>query len=77
MKPMRTYTILVEPEEGGGFYVTIPALPGCFTRGNTIEECRDRAIEAIEVHIAGLLADGEPVPAETDPPQLVAVTVAA
>jgi antitoxin HicB len=77
MKAMRTYTILVEPEEGGGFYVTVPALPGCFTRGRTVEECRDRAVEAIEVHIAGLLADGEPVPEESDLPQLVAVTVAA
>jgi predicted RNase H-like HicB family nuclease len=77
MKPMRTYTIVVEPEEGGGYYVTVPALPGCFTRGTTIEECRERAVEAIEVHIAGLQADGEAVPYETAPPQLVAVTVAA
>jgi predicted RNase H-like HicB family nuclease len=30
---MRTYTIVVEPEDGGGYYVTVPALPGCFTRG--------------------------------------------
>jgi predicted RNase H-like HicB family nuclease len=27
MKLMRTYTIVVEPEEGGGYYVTVPALP--------------------------------------------------
>ena len=43
---------------------TVPALPGCFTRGSTIDECRERAVEAIEVHIAGLRADGEPVPDE-------------
>jgi antitoxin HicB len=64
MKPMRTYTIVVEPEEDGGYYVTVPALPGCFTRGNTVEECRERAVEAIGVHIAGLRADGEAVPGE-------------
>jgi predicted RNase H-like HicB family nuclease len=34
-------------------------------------------VEAIEVHIAGLQADGEPVPEETERPQLLAVTVAA
>jgi predicted RNA binding protein YcfA (HicA-like mRNA interferase family)/predicted RNase H-like HicB family nuclease len=73
---MRTYTIVVEPEESGGYYVTVPALPGCFTRGRTTDECRDRAVEAIEVHIAGLVADGEPVPEEVGTPQL-AVTVAA
>ena len=27
---MRTYTIVVEPEQGGGYDVTVPALPGCF-----------------------------------------------
>jgi predicted RNase H-like HicB family nuclease len=77
MNPMRTYTIVVEPEDGGGYYVTVPALPGCFTRGSTIDECRERAVEAIEVHIAGLQADGEPVPDEIGVPQLLAVTVAA
>jgi predicted RNase H-like HicB family nuclease len=77
MKLMRTYTIVVEPEQGGDYYVTVPALPGCFTRGSSIEECRQRAVEAIEVHIAGLQADGEPVPEEVGSPQLLAVTVAA
>jgi antitoxin HicB len=77
MKLMRTYPIVVEPEQGGGYYVTVPALPGCFTRGSSIEECRQRAVEAIEVHIAGLQADGEPVPEEVGSPQLLAVTVAA
>ncbi len=74
---MRTYTIVVEPEPDGSYYVTVPALPGCFTRGNSIEQCRERAVEAIQVHIAGLQADGEPVPEEVGTPQLLAVTVAA
>jgi antitoxin HicB len=74
---MRTYTIVVEPEESGGYFVTVPALPGCFTQGRTLEECRARAAEAIEVHIAGLEADGEVVPEEFGTPQLLAVTVAA
>lgn len=39
----------------------VPALPGCFTRGDTLEECRENAAEAIAVHIAGLEADGEEV----------------
>jgi predicted RNase H-like HicB family nuclease len=74
---MRTYSIVVEEEEGGGYFVTVPALPGCFTQGATVEECQARAVEAIETHIAGLEADGEPVPEELTPPQLLAVTVAA
>ena len=68
---MRTYTIVVEPQETGGFMVTVPALPGCFTQGSTVDECRERAVEAIAVHIAGLEAD------EVGTPQLLTVTVAA
>lgn len=72
---VRTYTIVVEPEEDGGYFVTVPMLPGCFTRGATVEQCQERAVEAIEAHIAGLQADGEDVPMEVGPPQLLAVTV--
>ncbi len=43
----------------------------------TVEEAMKRAEEAISVHIAGLEADGEPVPEEHEPPRLVTVTVAA
>jgi predicted RNase H-like HicB family nuclease len=77
MKRVRTYTIVVEPDETGDLIVSVPALPGCFTHGKTIEECRERAIEAIEVHIAGLIADGETVPEEVGTPRLLSVTVAA
>jgi antitoxin HicB len=59
---MRTYSILVEPEETGGFSVIVPTLPGSFTRGDTLEDCRERAVEAIAVHIAGVERDGQPVP---------------
>src|SRR5262249_22284230 len=74
MTGVRTYTIVVEPDKTGDLVVSVPALPGCFTRGRTIEESRERAIEAIEVHIAGLIADGESVPEEFGSPQLFSVT---
>lgn len=72
---MRTYTVVASPDEGGGYVVSVPALPGCFTRGSTVEECRERAAEAIEVHVAGLDADGEAVPEEVGTPRLLTVTV--
>ena len=74
---MRTYTIVVKPDETGDFVVSVPALPGCFTHGKSMEKCRERAAEAIEVHISGLQADGEAVPEEVETPQLLTVTVAA
>ena len=74
---MRTYTIVVEPDETGDLVVRVPALPGRVTHGKTVDECKERAVEAIEVHIAGLRADGQPVPEEVASPRLLSVTVAA
>ena len=37
---MRSYTLVVEPDESGDLVVSVPALPGCFTRGKSIEECK-------------------------------------
>jgi antitoxin HicB len=77
MSTMRTYAAVLEPEETGGFMLSVPALPGCLTHATTVEEWRERAAEAIATHIAGLAADGEPVPEEQDPfRSLLTVTVA-
>lgn len=58
----RTYRILLTPEEEGGFSVSVPALPGCFTQGETIQEAIQMAREAISLYVESLEADGEPVP---------------
>jgi antitoxin HicB len=58
----RTYRILLTPEDVGGFSVSVPALPGCFTQGETIEEAIEMAKEAISVYVESLEEDGEPVP---------------
>jgi len=58
----RTYRILLTPEEEGGFSVSVPALPGCFTQGETVEEAIEMAREAISVYIESLEEDGEPIP---------------
>ena len=41
------YTVLFEPAEEGGFVVTCPALPGLVTEGDTLEEARAMAQDAI------------------------------
>ncbi|WP_426669182.1 type II toxin-antitoxin system HicB family antitoxin [Mucilaginibacter sp. McL0603] len=58
----RTYRILLTPEDEGGFSVSVPALPGCFTQGETIEEAIEMAKEAISLYVESLEEDGEPVP---------------
>lgn len=74
----RTYTIVLDWDDEVDMYaVSVPALPGCFTQGRTVEEATERAKEAIALHVEGLIAHGEPIPEETQPAQVIKVTVAA
>jgi len=45
----------------------VPALPGCHTFGDTIDEARANILEALELHLQSTLEDGEPVPVEHEP----------
>jgi predicted RNase H-like HicB family nuclease len=75
---MRKYTIILEPdEEDGGYTVTVPALPGCITQGETVVQCVERAQEAIAGYIKSLQEAGEPVPEEIERPQAITIDVAA
>jgi len=58
--------VLVWDREGKAWNVTVPALPGCLTFGETREEALAMAREAIECHIEGLHADGQSVPEDTE-----------
>ncbi|MFI5381302.1 MAG: type II toxin-antitoxin system HicB family antitoxin [Tepidisphaerales bacterium] len=59
-----TYTIHIEPAEEGGFVVTVPALPGCVTEGDTYEQAIANAHEAIEGFVEALTLARQPIPAE-------------
>ena len=48
------FNILLNPAEEGGFNVSVPALDGCFTQGDTEEEAVRNAEEAIICCIEGL-----------------------
>jgi predicted RNase H-like HicB family nuclease len=45
---MKLKVIIHEAEEGG-FWAEVPALPGCFTQGETLEELQANIREAIEL----------------------------
>lgn len=48
------FNIILEPAEEGGFNVTVPALTGCYTQGDTEEEALQNAQEAIRCYLEGL-----------------------
>jgi predicted RNase H-like HicB family nuclease len=47
------YTVQIEPVKEGGFWSRVPALPGCFSQGETIEETIAHTKEAIELYLEG------------------------
>ncbi len=57
------FKILLEPdEEGGGYVVSCPALPGCYTQGDTIDEALENIKEAILLCLEDLQDNGLPIP---------------
>jgi len=60
------FTILIHKAEEGGFWAEVPALPGCFSQGETIEETIANTKEAIGLHISCLREDGEEIPVDNE-----------
>ena len=63
---MYTYKILLHQEPEGGFTVTVPALPGCITYGENVNESIGMAKEAIELYIEDLQGRGEVIPDDSN-----------
>ncbi len=43
--------IVFEPSDEGGFTVLVPALPGCISEGETLDEARANIREAIDLYL--------------------------
>jgi len=56
------YTVIFEPLEEGGYNVVVPALPDICTFGETLEEARAMAADAITCSLEGRLKLGKPIP---------------
>lgn len=58
------YTVIFEPAEEGGYVVTIPALNGLTTEGDTLADARAMAKDAILGYLEALRKAGQPIPRE-------------
>ena len=58
------YTILIHQAEEGGFWSEVPALPGCYSQGETIDENLRNTKEAIEAYLMVLKEDQVSAPVE-------------
>jgi predicted RNase H-like HicB family nuclease len=73
--PQYQYTAVFEPAEEGGYVVTVPALPGLVTEGDTLEEARAMVKDAIRGYLESLVKNGEEIPLEPNPATVERVEV--
>ena len=69
------YSVIIHKAEEGGYWVEVPALSGCYSQGETLEETLANAKEAIELYLEVLKEEGQSVPRDEE--VVFRVTVAA
>jgi predicted RNase H-like HicB family nuclease len=57
------FKVILEPdEEAGGYAISCPALPGCYSQGDTIDEALENIKEAIQLCLEDMQAQDQPIP---------------
>lgn len=56
---MENFAIVIHQEPEGGFWAEVPALPGCYSQGETIDELKANIREAIEGVLKVLGSEGK------------------
>ncbi len=51
--------VILEPSEEGGYTVSAPALPGCISEGDSLDEAMANIAEAIELYLEPIEGDIE------------------
>jgi antitoxin HicB len=58
------YTVVLEQEPSGGYVISVPALPGCISQGETRSEALANIREAAALYVADCQDAGDPIPTE-------------
>ncbi len=58
------YSVKIHAAKEGGYWAEVPALPGCLTQGETLDEVTEMAKDAIEGYLISLVKHGERIPVE-------------
>lgn len=56
------YHAVFDPAEEGGFNVSFPNFPGCYTFGRTFEEAKQMAQEVLELWMEVMAEEGKDIP---------------
>ena len=56
------FTLVLHTDDDKRYGVIVPDLPGCFSRGDELDDAMHSAKEAIDMHVETLLDDGAAIP---------------
>jgi antitoxin HicB len=65
---IQSYPFTIRPlpeEDGGGFAIEYPDLPGCISDGETPEEALENGADAVKAYLLNCLQHGDPIPQPT------------
>ncbi len=60
------YSVVIHEAEEGGYWVEVPALSGCYSQGETVEEALENVRDAIKLYLEVLQEDGAPIPKDEE-----------
>jgi len=69
------YTVVLLADAEKGYTAVVPALPGCVSEGDSVEEALDMAAEAISLYLESAQEHGEEVLVEIPGTLIVEVEV--
>lgn len=56
------FPVVLHTDDGVRYGVTVPDLPGCFSAGDTFDDALDSVLEAIDLHLEGMIEEGGDIP---------------
>ena len=75
-KKILEYTAIFEPAEEGGYIVSVPAIPGCVTQGETFEESVKNVKDAIKGCLEVLKEEDQDIPQEKSDVVITKISIA-
>ncbi|TGQ52321.1 hypothetical protein EN836_19560 [Mesorhizobium sp. M1C.F.Ca.ET.193.01.1.1] len=71
---MRRYVGLIHKETGSDYGVSFPDFPGVVSAGASVGEALELAEQALALHVAGIVEDGETIPDPSSLDQVLTIS---
>ena len=60
------YSVIIHDAEEGGYWVEVPALPGCYSQGESVDDALANVKDAIELYMEALKDEDADIPVDSD-----------